>query len=129
MSGEYQFNFAGLLGALPQARAGKLRALAVTTAKRIPGYEDIPTVKESGLPDFEVVGWYGVTAPPKMPKALVTRIHAELIKVLNEPATNKRIISLGGTPVGSDPATFHKFLLADMAKWADVVKKSGAKAD
>ena len=64
-----------------------------------------------------------------MPKALVTRIHAELIKVLNEPATNKRIVSLGGTPVGSDPATFRKFLLADMAKWADVVKKSGAKAD
>jgi len=129
MSGEYQFNFAGLLGALPQARAGKLRALAVTTAKRIPGYDDIPTVKESGLPDFEVIGWYGVSGPPKMPKALVTRIHAELMKVLNEPATNKRIIGLGGTPVGSDPEAFHKFLLADMAKWADVVKRSGAKAD
>jgi len=129
MSGEYQFNFAGLLGALPQARAGKLRALAVTTAKRIPGYEDIPTVKESGLPDFEVIGWYGVSGPPKMPKALVTRIHAELMKVLNEPATNKRIVGLGGTPVGSDPEAFHKFLLADMAKWADVVKRSGAKAD
>jgi len=129
MSGEYQFNFAGLLGALPQARAGKVRALAVTTSKRIPGYEDIPTVKESGLPDFEVVGWYGVTAPPKMSKALVTRIHAEIIKVLNEPVTNKRIVDLGGTTVGSDPEAFHKFLLADLAKWADVVKKSGAKAD
>jgi tripartite-type tricarboxylate transporter receptor subunit TctC len=129
MGGEYQFNFAGLLGALPLARSGKVRAIAVTTAKRVPGYEDIPTVKESGLPDFEVVGWYGVTAPPKMPKALVTRIHAELIKVLNEPVTNKRIVDLGGTTVGSDPETFHKFLLADMAKWADVVKRSGAKAD
>ncbi len=129
LGGEYQFNFAGLLGALPQARAGKLRALAVTTAKRIPGYEDIPTVKESGLPDYEVVGWYGITAPPKMPKALVNRIYGELMKVLNEPATNKRIVGLGGTPVGSKPEDFHKFLLADMAKWADVVKKSGAKAD
>ncbi len=129
MGGEYQFNFAGLLGALPQARAGKVRALAVTTEKRIPGYEDIPTVKESGLPDFVVVGWYGVTAPPKMPKALVTRLHAEIIKVINEPVTHKRIVDLGGTVVGSDPETFHKFLLDDMAKWADVVKKSGAKAD
>ncbi len=129
LGGEYQFNFAGLLGALPQARAGKVRALAVTTAKRIPGYEDIPTVKESGLPDFEVVGWYGVMAPPKLPKPLLTRVYNELMKVLKEPVTNKRIVDLGGTPVGSDPETFRKFLLADMAKWADVVKKSGAKAD
>lgn len=129
MGNEFQYTFAGLVGALPLARAGKIRALAVTTAKRIPGYEDIPTVKESGLPDFEVVGWYGVMTPPRMPKALVTRLHAELVKVLREPDVNKRIIGFGGTPVGNDPETFRKFLLADMAKWADVVKKSGAKAD
>ena len=129
MSGEYQFNFAGLLGALPQARAGKLRALAVTTSKRIPGYEDIPTVKESGLPDFEVVGWYGFAGPPRMPKPLLARIHAEIMKVMKEPEINKRLIGLGSTPIGSDPETFRKFMLADMAKWADVVKRSGAKAD
>ncbi|MGH8702934.1 MAG: Bug family tripartite tricarboxylate transporter substrate binding protein [Burkholderiales bacterium] len=129
MGGEFHYNFAGLVGALPLARAGKIRAVAVTTAKRIPGYEDIPTVKESGLPNFEVVGWYGVMTPPKLPTALVTRLHAELVKVLNEPETSKRIIGFGGTPVGNDPATFRTFLLADMAKWADVVKKSGAKAD
>ena len=129
MGGEYHFNFAGLVGALPLARAGKIRALAVTTEKRIPGYEDLPTVKESGLPDYVVVGWYGVITPPKLPNALVTRLHAELVKVLNEPATSKRIVGFGGTPVGSDPVSFRKFMLADMAKWADVVKKSGAKAD
>ena len=129
MGGEYHFNFAGLLGALPQARAGKVRALAVTTAKRIPGYEDIPTVKESGLPDFEVVGWYGFAGPPRMPKPLLMRVHAELIKIMREPETNKRLIGLGSTPIGSDPEPFRKFMLADMAKWADVVKKSGAKAD
>src|SRR5262249_45077643 len=88
LSREDQFHFAGLLGALPLARSGKLRALAVTTEKRVPGYEDLPTVKESGLPDFVVVGWYGVMAPPRLPKPLVARIHAELIKVLNEPVTN-----------------------------------------
>jgi tripartite-type tricarboxylate transporter receptor subunit TctC len=129
MGGEYHFNFAGLLGVLPLTKAGKLRALAVTTEKRIPGYEDLPTVKESGLPDFVVVGWYGIMAPPKLPKALVTRIHAEMIKVLNDPVTNKRLVNLGSTPVGSDPEAFRKFLLTDMAKWADVVKKSGAKAE
>ena len=129
MGGEYHYNFGGLAGALPLARAGKLRAIAVTTEKRIPGYEDIPTVKESGLPDFVVVGWYGVLTPPKLSKALVTRLHAELVKVLNEPVTNKRVVDLGGTPVGNDPETFRKFMLADMNKWADVVKKSGAKAE
>ena len=129
MGGEYHYNFAGLVGALPLARAGKIRAIAVTTEKRIPGYEDIPTVRESGLPEFVVVGWYGVITPPKLPKELVTRLHAELIKVLREPETSKRIVGFGGTPVGSDPESFRKFMLADMNKWADVVKKSGAKAD
>ena len=129
MGGEYHYNFAGLVGALPLARAGKIRALAVTTEKRIPGYEDLPTVKESGLPDYVVVGWYGVITPPKLPNALVTRLHAELVKVLNEPAIYKRIVGFGGTPVGSDPVSFRTFMLADMAKWADVVKRSGAKAD
>ena len=129
MGGEYHYNFGGLAGALPLARAGKLRAIAVTTEKRIPGYEDIPTVKESGLPNFVVVGWYGVLTPPKAPKALVTRLHAELVKVLNEPQTNKRITGLGGTTIGNDPETFRKFMLADMNKWVDVVKKSGAKAE
>ena len=129
MGNEFQYTFAGLVGALPLARAGKIRAIAVTTEKRIPGYEDIPTVKESGLPDFVVVGWYGVMTPPKLPSGLVTRLHAELVKVLNEPATHKRIVGFGGTPVGSDPASFRKFMLADMSKWADVVKKSGATAD
>ena len=129
LGGEYHFNFAGLLGVLPLAKAGKLRALAVTTEKRIPGYEDLPTVKESGLPDFAVVGWYGIMGPPRMPKALVTRIHGELITVLNEPVINKRLVGLGSTSIGSDPETFRKFLLADVAKWADVVKKSGAKAE
>ncbi|MBI3042590.1 MAG: hypothetical protein HYY78_07160 [Betaproteobacteria bacterium] len=76
-----------------------------------------------------MIGWYGVMAPPKLPKPLVTRVYNELMKVLKEPVTNKRIVGLGGTPVGSDPETFRKFLLADMAKWADVVKRSGAKAD
>ena len=129
MGGEYHYNFGGLAGALPLARAGKLRALAVTTEKRIPGYEDIPTVKESGLPNFAVVGWYGVIAPANLPKPLLTRLHGELVKTLNDPVVNKRVVGLGGTPVGNDPETFRKFMLADMNKWADVVKKSGAKAE
>lgn len=128
MGGQYQYNFAGLLGSLPLARSGKLRAIAVTTPKRIPGYDDIPAMAEA-LPGFSVVGWYGVMAPPKLPQALIARLHAEITGILREPQTDKRIRAAGGTPIGSTPDEFRKFLLDDMAKWADVVKKSGAKVD
>ena len=128
MGGQFQYNFAGLLGAVPLARAGKLRAIAVTTPKRIPGLDDIPALAES-LPGFSVVGWYGVMAPPRLPAPLLKKLHEVIIKVLREPETTKRIVTAGGTPVGSSPEDFRKFLLADMAKWADVVKKSGAKLE
>ena len=129
MSGQYQYNFAGLLGAVPLVRAGKLRALAVTSLKRAPGLEDIPTVAESGLPGFSVVGWYGIMGPAKLPKAMVDKLYHDITGVLKEQQVRERILSVGGTPVGSTPEEFRKFLLADMVKWADVVKKSGAKAD
>ena len=129
LAGQYHYNFAGLLGAIPLHRSGKLRGLAVTTSTRVAAISDIPTVAESGLPGFEVVGWYGVMAPPKLPKALVARLHKEITAVVNEPETTKRINNLGGTIVLNDPETFRKFLLADMTKWQDVVKKSGAKLD
>jgi len=129
MAGQYQFNFAGLLGAVPLVRSGKLRGLAVTSPKRAPGLEDIPTVAESGLPGFQVVGWYGIMAPPHLPQPLVDKLYESLMTVLKEPDTQKRILSAGGTPVGSTPKAFHAFLLDDMKKWADVVKRSGAKVE
>jgi tripartite-type tricarboxylate transporter receptor subunit TctC len=129
MAGQYQFNFAGLLGAVPLVRSGKLRGLAVTSPKRAPGLDDIPTIAESGLPGFQVVGWYGIMAPPHLPQPLVDTIYKNLMTVLKEPDTQKRILTAGGTPVGSTPKEFHAFLLDDMKKWADVVKRSGAKVE
>jgi tripartite-type tricarboxylate transporter receptor subunit TctC len=99
IAGRYQFNFAGLQGAQTQVRAGKLRAIAVTTPKRLAAMPDVPAVAEA-LPGFEVVGWYGVLGPAKLPK-----------------------------PVGSSPEEFRQFLSADLAKWAKVVKESGAKLE
>jgi tripartite-type tricarboxylate transporter receptor subunit TctC len=128
MGGQFQYNFAGLLGSLPLARSGKLRAIAVTTPKRVPGMDDIPAMAES-LPGFSVVGWYGVMAPPKLPKPLLTKLHDVLVNILHEPETTKRIKAAGGTPVGSSSEEFRKFLLADMAKWAGIVKRSGAKVE
>jgi len=129
IAGQYQYNFAGLLGAIPLHRSGKLRGLAVTSMKRLAGISEIPTINESGLPGFEVVGWYGLYAPPKMAKPMLMRIHKEIVEILAETDTIKRIHNVGSIAVGNDPEVFRKFLIADMEKWKDVVKRSGAKLE
>jgi len=128
IAGRYQFNFAGMQGAQALVRAGKLRALAVTTPKRLAALPDLPSVSEV-LPGFEVVGWYGVIGPAGLPKAIVARLHDELVKALNQPEVRERIVADGSEPVGSAPEEFRQFMLADLAKWAKLVKESGAKLD
>jgi tripartite-type tricarboxylate transporter receptor subunit TctC len=128
IAGVYHYNFAGLQGAQVQVRAGRLRAIAVTTPKRVAAIPDVPAVAEA-LPGFEVVGWYGVIGPKNLPQPLVSRLHQELVKILNQPDVNQRILADGSEPVGSSPEEFRRFMSADMLKWADVVKKSGAKAN
>src|SRR6185436_8760972 len=126
IAGRYDFTFAGLVGAQVQVRAGKLRAIAVTTPKRLAALPDLPAVAEA-LPGFEVVGWYGIIGPAGMPKPIVDRLHAELVKILNLPDVHQRIVNDGSEPVGSAPEELRKFMHADMAKWTKVVKESGAK--
>jgi tripartite-type tricarboxylate transporter receptor subunit TctC len=128
IAGQYHYNFAGLQGAQVQVRAGRLRSIAVTTPKRLAAIPDVPAVAEA-LPGFEVVGWYGVIGPAKMPEPIVKRLHTELIKVLNMPDIRGRIEADGSEPVGSSPEEFRRYMLADMEKWAKVVKESGAKLD
>lgn len=128
LGGEYQFSFAGLLGAQPHVRSGRLRALAVTAGKRVAALPDLPAVAEA-LPGYEVIGWYGVIGPANMPRPIVTRLHAEMIKILHEPQVRERIVADGSEPVGSTPEDFRQFMLADLAKWAKVVKESGMKAE
>jgi tripartite-type tricarboxylate transporter receptor subunit TctC len=125
---EYQFNFMGLLAGSQMHRQGRLRALAVTTLKRSPGLPELPTVAESGIPGFEVAGWYGVFAPPKLPAPLVTKIHDTLVKILKEPEIQKIIFNQGAEGVGNSTEEFRKYLVADLDKWKKVVKASGAKA-
>jgi len=128
LAGEYQFNFAGLQAAQTQVRAGRIRAIAVTSPKRAAALPDLPAMAEA-LPGFELVGWYGVIGPAKMPEPIVTRLHAELVKILNSPDVHERIVKDGSEPVGSAPEAFRQFMLADTEKWAKVVKASGAKLD
>src|SRR5687768_3529160 len=128
IAGQYHFNFAGLQPSQVQVRAGKLRGLAVTTPKRLAALPDMPAVAEA-LPGFEVVGWYGVIGPANLPQPILTGLHEELVKILNQPDVRSRIESDGSQPVGSSPEEFRRFMRADMDKWAKVVKESGAKLD
>jgi tripartite-type tricarboxylate transporter receptor subunit TctC len=128
IAGQYHFNFSGLQGSQVQVRAGRLRAIAVTTPRRIPSNPELPAMAEA-LPGFEVVGWYGVIGPADLPRPIVARLHAELIRILNAPEVRERIVADGSEPVGSSPEEFRQFMLADLAKWAKVVKESGAKTD
>ena len=126
IGGRYDYNFAGVQAAQTQVRSGKLRALAVTTPQRVPALPDIPAVAEA-LPGYEVVGWYGVVGPAGMPSTLVERLHDELVRALAQPDVRERILNDGSEPVGSMPREFRDFMAADLAKWAKVVKQSGAK--
>jgi len=127
LSGEYHFNFMGLTGAFGQVRAGKLRAIAVSTTKRLETAPDVPALSEV-LPGFEVVGWYGVMAPAKLPKPLVAKIHAEVVSLVKSPEFIKTMRNNGSEAVSSTPEEFRQFMLNDMKKWADVVKRAGIKA-
>src|SRR5688572_6983170 len=117
IAGQYHFIFSGLQGAQVQVRAGRLRAIAVTTPKRLPSNPELPAMAEA-LPGFEVVGWYGVIGPANIPQPLVQKLHGELVKILNQPDVKSRIEADGSEPVGSSPEEFRRFMHADLNKWA-----------
>ena len=121
VGGQYQFGFAGMQGSQVLVRAGKLRALAVTTPKRVGVLSDLPTMAEV-LPGFDVMGWYGVLGPARLPKDIVAKLHDELVRILALPDVRERILADGSEPVGSTPEVFRKYLLADAAKWAKLIK-------
>ena len=129
ISGEVAMLFNSLPAMLPNVKAGKIRALAVSGAKRSPAVPELPTVAESGVPGFEVINWYGVLAPAKTPQAIVAKVHAEIVRQLQAPDLRTRLANDGTDPVGSTPQEFADFMKAEIAKWAKVVKASGARVD
>jgi tripartite-type tricarboxylate transporter receptor subunit TctC len=124
LGGEYHYNFMGLTGAFGLARAGKLRGLAVSSTKRVETAPDIPAFSEV-LPGFEVMGWYGVTAPAKMPRPLVQKIHAAVVSLVKSPEFIKLMRDNGSEAKYNSPEEFRQYQLNDMKKWADVVKRAG----
>ena len=129
ISGEVAFALPNIPPALPHAKTGKLRALAVTTAKRSPAVPDLPTIAESGLPGYEATAWFGVLAPTGTPRAIVDRLNALIVKALRTPEMKERLLADGAEAIGSTPEAFAAVMRRDIAKWAEVVKKSGARAE
>jgi tripartite-type tricarboxylate transporter receptor subunit TctC len=129
VGGQVTMTFDNITTALPLAKAGKLRALAVTTATRSAAAPDVPTLAESGLPGFEVGSWQGVFAPAGTPPEIVRRLNAEIVKILNLPDVREKLTGLGAEPVGNSSEEFSAMVKAEVVRWAEVVKKSGAKVD
>ncbi|MFG5779062.1 Bug family tripartite tricarboxylate transporter substrate binding protein [Comamonas sp. J-3] len=120
--------FDNMPSAIQHVRSGKLRPLAVTTAKRSPELPDVPTVAEAGVPGYEATSWFGLFAPAKVPADVQAKLHAAIIKVLQKPDVIKKIADQGGEVVTESQAEFAKFIAAENEKWKKVVKTSGATA-
>jgi tripartite-type tricarboxylate transporter receptor subunit TctC len=128
LGGHLSLMFNTMAQTTPHVKAGTLRGLAVTSAKRSEAIPELPTVAESGLPGYEKVGWFGVLAPAGTPKEIVTKLNIEINKVLNMPDVKGRLASLGSEPTGiTTPEQFAAFIKAEITKWAKVVKESGMK--
>jgi len=129
VSGQVTMTFDNITTAWPLAKAGKLRALAVTTAKRSPIAPDVPTLAEAGLAGYEIGSWQGVFAPAGTPVDVVKRLNTEIVKIINMPDVREKLVGLGAEPVGNTPDEFAALVKGEVVKWAAVVKQSGARVD
>jgi len=129
VAGRLQVMFTVGPAGLPQIRAGTIRGLAVSTAKRSAFAPELPTVAESGLPGFDVFGWNGLLAPAGTPAPVIAKLHGEIVKALQIPEVRERIAGFGFEPVGDTPEEFGEFVRKDIARWAKVAKESGARVD
>jgi tripartite-type tricarboxylate transporter receptor subunit TctC len=119
--------FPGIAGMLPQIKAGKLRALAVTGAKRSPELPEVPTVAEAGVKGYDVTAWFGVVGPKGMPRDIVLRLHTEILRILKNPDVQRLLLNAGQEVAWQEtPEGFGDVLKTEAAKWARMVKDSGA---
>jgi tripartite-type tricarboxylate transporter receptor subunit TctC len=129
MSGQVELMFDAITTMAPLAKAGRVRALGTTGAKRSAVMPDVPTVAEAGVPGYEATIWLGVMAPSSTPRAVLERLNGEITRIANRPDVRKAWNEQGAEPLAMSTAEFEKYLHADIAKWAKVVKASGARAD
>ena len=129
IGGQVQIGFDNLPSSIGFVKSGKVRALAVTTAKRWPGAPDIPTVAESGVPGYEVSGWFGLLAPAGTPKDILHKLQAAIADAVRSPAVSKQLQDLGAEPVANTPEVFAQEIKDDVEKWITVVKNTGVKLE
>ena len=129
MSGQVQLTFTGIPSVMTQMKAGRLRPIGVTSLKRTAALPEVPTIAESGVPGYEVNPWFGVLLPARTPQPLVSRLNAEILKVLQLPATRERFAAEGFEAAGNTPAQFAAYIKAEQIKWGKVIKDAGIKAE
>ena len=129
VGGQVQLMFDNLPSALPQIKAGRLRALGVTSAQRASALPDVPTIAESGLPGYEASSWFGLLAPAGTPPDVVAKVNGEVARWLASPEAKEKLLSQGANAAGGTPEAFARHIAAETEKWQRVVKASGAKVD
>jgi tripartite-type tricarboxylate transporter receptor subunit TctC len=129
LAGEVQLVFIGIPVPAPHIKAGRLRALAVLARERSPILPDVPTAAEAGLGNFDVTTWYGILAPAGTPRPIITRLNAEFVKIMRTAEVKERLAAMATDPLTSTPEEFGAYIQAEIAKWGDVVRKAGLRAD
>jgi tripartite-type tricarboxylate transporter receptor subunit TctC len=129
LAGDASFYFDSPITALPFIKSGKTRALAVTSRTRSPVMPDVPTLDESGLPGFDVVGWNGLVAPAHTPPEVINRLNRDVVAILHDPRVSKALAEQGVDVVGDTPQAFQKIIEADIAKWRDIIRQAGIRIE
>jgi tripartite-type tricarboxylate transporter receptor subunit TctC len=129
MAGQVQVMFDNLTSISPHVKSGKLRGLGVSSLKRSPVFPDIPTISEAGVPGYETNAWGGLVTPVGTPRAIILKLNAEMNQALKSPTLRERYAAIDAEPVGGTPEEWGVYVKKETVKWADVVKKSGAKLD
>lgn len=129
VGGQIQMLFSTLLQADTQLKAGRVRALAVTTKKRSTAAPELPTMQEAGVAGYEVAGWYGVLAPAKTPRPIIDKLNTEIVRILHSPDVQNRLAADGSEAVGSTPEQFGNHIKSEVAKWGKVIREAGIKAE
>ena len=129
ISGEVQMMIGNVLTLLPHIQSGRVKAIAVTSRERSPSLPNLPTIAEAGVPGYEAMGWNGVFAPARTPRAIVEKLNADIVRVLNLPDVRERLAAMGSTPVGGTPEQFGDYVKREIERWGRVIRERGIKIE